>query len=90
MRDKIMDNLEYKIVRKKKLDKELTVKILKNVAAERILVEFSSKDGKMIVQKSFQDNYHYGREEAKVFENAFKSINDLKVHFNNKREKQCH
>ena len=80
-----MGNLEYKIIRKKKLDKELTLKILVNYAAERMLVEFSSKDGKMILQKSFQDNFH-GRAEAKVFEGTIKTIDELKTHLLKKRE----
>jgi hypothetical protein len=76
-----MGNLEYKVVRKKKVDKELSMRVLVNTAADRILIEFSSKDGKMVLQKSFQDNY-YGREEAAAFETRFKSIGELKRHFN--------
>lgn len=75
-----MGNLEYKVVKKKKIDKEMTLRVLVNNAAERILVEFSSKDGKIILQKSFQDNF-YGREQAKAFEGTLKSINELKAHF---------
>lgn len=75
-----MGNLEYKVVRKKKIDKELNLRVLVNNAAERIIVEFSSKDGKIILQKNYQDNY-YGREEAKVFEDSMKSIADLKARF---------
>lgn len=75
-----MSNLEYRVVKKKKLDKELTLRVLFNPAAERILVEFSSKDGKMLLQKSFQDN-HTGREGAKAFEGTLKSIGELKAHF---------
>lgn len=79
-----MASLENKILRKKKLDKELTVKVLRNEASERIFVEFTSKDGKMILHRSFQDTY-YGREEAKIFENSFKSIDEFKAYF--KKEK---
>lgn len=75
-----MGNLEYKVVRKKKLDKDASVRVLINHAAERILVEFSSKDGKIVLQKSFQDT-HYGREEAKTFEDSLKSMDDLRSHF---------
>jgi hypothetical protein len=71
-----MGNLEYKVIRKKKLDKELLLRVLVNKAAERMLVEFSSKDGKLFLQKSFQDNY-YGRQEANTFEESLKTINDL-------------
>jgi hypothetical protein len=76
----MMSNLEYREVKNKKVDKELTLRVLVNIAAERILVEFSSKDGKMVLQKSFQDNFH-GREDAKKFEKHFKSIKELKKHF---------
>jgi len=78
-----MSGLDNKIIRKKKLDKELTLKVLKHEAAERIFVEFSSKDGKIILQKSFQDNFH-GNKEAKAFENSLKSIDDLKEYFRRK------
>lgn len=79
-----MSGLENKVIRKKKLDKELTIRVLRNEAAERIFVEFSSKDGKLVLQKSFQDN-HYGRKEVKVFEESLKSIDDLKEYFRCKR-----
>jgi len=75
--------LETKVLKKKKLDKELNLKISKNEASERIFIEFSSKDGKLIVQKSFQDTY-YGRKAADGFENQFQTIDDLKAYFANK------
>lgn len=75
-----MVSLEYKLVKQKKLGKELLLKVLVNESAERIHVEFSSKDGKMILQKSFQNNFN-GKNEAKKFEKAFKNIKELKKHF---------
>lgn len=75
-----MSSLENKIIKKKKLDKELTLRVIRNEAAERIFVEFSSKDGKIVLQKSFQNN-HYGLKEAKVFEESLKTIDDLKSYF---------
>lgn len=78
-----MSGLDNKVVRKKKLDKELTLKVLKHEAAERIFVEFSSRDGKLILQKSFQDNFR-GNKEAVEFENSLKSIDDLKEYFRRK------
>lgn len=72
-----LPNLEYKLLKKKKLDKELTLKVIKHEASERIFVEFSSKDGKMVLHKSFQDTY-LGREEASAFEESIKSIDELK------------
>ncbi len=76
----MMSTLEIKTIRKQKLDKDLTVKVTKQNAAERIFVEFSSKDGKLVLQRSFQDTYA-GRKSAEEFENTFKSIDDLKKHF---------
>ena len=75
-----MSLLDTKVLRKKKLDKDLTVKVSRNEASERIFVEFSSKDGRLVVQKSFQDTYT-GRLEAKEFEGTYKSIEDFKQHF---------
>lgn len=74
-------SIETKVIKEKKLDKErLFLKVSKNEAAERIFVEFSSSDGKIVLQRSFQDTY-YGREEAKAFEKKFKSLDSLRSHF---------
>lgn len=81
-----MSGLDNKVIRKKKLDKELTLKVLHNEAAERIFVEFSSKDGKLVLQKSFQDNF-YGTRDAKAFEVSLKSIDDLREYFRRKDER---
>jgi hypothetical protein len=75
-----MASLEIKTIKKKKLDKELNLKITKQAASERIFVEFFSKDGTMVLQKSFQDTY-YGRLDAKKFEESIETIDDLKNHF---------
>lgn len=75
-----MASLDIKVLRKKKLDKELNLKVYKNEASERIFVEFSSKDGKLVLQKNFQDTY-YGRKDAEEFEEKFKSIEELKTYF---------
>jgi hypothetical protein len=79
-----MSTLEIKVLRKKKLDKELSLKVTKNEASERIFVEFSSKDGKMVLQRSFQDTYH-GRLDADSFGESIKSIDELSAHFKAKR-----
>lgn len=76
-----MANLDTKVVTKKKIDKELSLRVLKNDAAERIYVEFSSKDGKLVLQKSFQDTF-YGKRDAQLFQDSLKSIDDLKNYFN--------
>lgn len=75
-----MSLLDTKVLKKKKLDKDLNLKVTRNEGSERIFVEFSSKDGKLVLQKSFQDTY-MGRTDAKMFEEAFKSLDDLKKYF---------
>ena len=75
-----MGLLDVKVLKKKKLDKDLNLKVSKNDASERIFVEFSSKDGKLVVHKSFQDTY-LGRMEATKFEETYKTIEELKAHF---------
>lgn len=75
-----MSLLDLKVLKKKKLDKDLNLKVSKNDSSERIFVEFSSKDGKLVLQKSFQDTY-LGRQAAEKFEETFKTIEELKSHF---------
>lgn len=69
-------SLENKVLRKKKLDKELLLKVCQNDATERIFVEFSTKNGRMILQKSFQNNF-YGRQDAEAFEKSIATIEEF-------------
>ena len=78
-----MSQLDVKVLKKKKLDKDLSLKVTKNDATERIFVEFSSKDGKLVIQRSFQDTY-YGRLEADKFEESMKTIEDFQSYFASK------
>ncbi len=78
-----MSQLDIKVLKKKKLDKDLSLKVTKNDATERIFVEFSSKDGKLVIQRSFQDTY-YGRLEADKFEESMKTIEDFQSYFASK------
>jgi len=75
--------LENKVVKKKKIDKDLNLKITRNDASERLFVEFSSRDNKLIMQKSFQNNYH-GRLLAEAFENSFQSFEQFQQYFDKK------
>lgn len=75
-----MSNLEYRVLKNKKVDKELTMRVLKNPALSRIAVEFSSTACRMSVQKTFQDTYE-GRVEAAEFEKTIKNTEDLKRYF---------
>jgi hypothetical protein len=69
-----------KILKNKKLDKELTLKMSQNLMSGRIFVEFASENGRMVLQKSFQNTYD-GNKEAHEFSKKFKSIKDLKKYF---------
>lgn len=75
-----MSFLEHKLIKKKKLDKELNLQVLLTYSSERFIVEFFSKDRRMVLQKTFQNNFQ-GKEEMKKFENSFKSMKDLKKYF---------
>lgn len=83
-----MANFETKILKKKKIDKELTLKVTQNGMSGRIFVDFSSEDGKLVLQKSFQNTFE-GSKEAEQFQKKFKSINDLRKYFGlNVKEKK--
>ena len=75
-----MANLETRVVKTKKLDKELTLKVSHNEASARIFVEFSLESSKVLLQKTFQDNF-LGRQDAEDFQGSIKSTNDLKRYF---------
>jgi len=68
---------ENKVTKTKKLGKDAFLQVSANEITRRILVDFSSIDGRIKVQRSFQDNIE-GRKESKKFENAFKSLYDIK------------
>lgn len=72
--------LDNKVLKGKQLEGGLTLKVMKNSSSERIFVEFSSPDGKLVVQRSYQDNLN-GRTQAEKFEGSFKSLDDLKKYF---------
>jgi hypothetical protein len=75
-----MSNFENKILKKKKLDKETSLKISQNEMSGRIFVEFSSENGKLVVQKSFQNTYE-GNKEAQAFSKTIKNMDGLRKHF---------
>lgn len=75
-----MTNFENKVLKKKKLDKECSLKVTQNEMSGRIFVEFSSLNGKLVLQKSFQDNYD-GTKEAEKFQKSIRSIKDLRKYF---------
>jgi hypothetical protein len=71
---------DNKVIKKKKVDKELTLKVTKNEMSERIFVEFRTDDGKIVLQKSFQDNYS-GAAAAEEFSKSIKNLKDLRNYF---------
>jgi hypothetical protein len=71
---------DNKVLKKKKIDKDLTLKITKNEMSDRIFVEFRSDDSKMVLQKSFQDNF-LGNQAAEDFQKSIKSTKDLRKYF---------
>lgn len=70
-------SFESKVLKEKKLDKDTKVKISKNEPRGRIFVEFSTADGRFVVQKNFADTIE-GREQMKEFQNSIKNGKDLK------------
>lgn len=73
-------NIENKQIRKKKLDKDTTLKVYLNESGQRIFVEFSTEDKKLFLQKSFQDTFE-GRKESEAFQESIKSTKELKNYF---------
>jgi hypothetical protein len=71
---------QNRIVKTKKLGKDALLQVSVNDISKRIFVDFSSSDGKIKIQKTFQDNFE-GKREAKEFEKRFKSLKDLRKYF---------
>ena len=66
-----------KVLKKKKLDSEASLRVTQNENSGRIFVDFYSEDGRLKVQKSFQDTLA-GRTDAEKFQKKIKSIKDLR------------
>lgn len=71
---------QNKVIKTKKLGKEVILQVSENVHSNRILVDFYTTDGRLKVQKTFQNNFE-GKKEAKEFQKRFRSLNDLKKYF---------
>jgi hypothetical protein len=71
---------ENKVVKTKKLGKSVILQVSENEHSNRILVDFSTTDGKLKVQKTFQNNFE-GKKEAREFQKRFKTLSDLKKYF---------
>lgn len=68
---------DNKVLKKKKLDSETSLRVTQNEMSGRIFVDFYSEDGRLKVQKSFQDTLQ-GRTDAEKFQKKIKSIKDLR------------
>jgi hypothetical protein len=68
---------QNRVVKTKKLGKDAQLQVSINEVAKRIFVDFSSTDGRLKIQKSFQDNF-LGKKEAKEFEKKFKNLDEIK------------
>jgi hypothetical protein len=75
-----MSNFENKVLKKKKLDKELNLIVTQNDMSKIIFVDFVSENGRMKLQKSFQNTYD-GKKASQKFQKSIKSIVDLKKYF---------
>jgi len=68
---------QNRVVKTKKLGKDALMQVSINEIAKRIFVDFSSVDGRIKIQKSFQDTFE-GKKLAKEFEKRFKNLNEIK------------
>ena len=66
-----------KVVKTKKLGKNVVLQVSENEFSNRIMVDFFTTDGKLKVQKTFQNNFE-GKKEAREFQKKFKNLADLK------------
>lgn len=82
-----LPSIGNKVLKNKKLDGNATLKITQNEMSGRIFVEFSSEDGKLVVQKSFQGTVE-GKKSADSFSKTIKSIKDLRKYFGIKEPKK--
>ena len=68
--------MEHKVIKQKKIDKDLNLKISEDLYSSRICVEFYSDDKKLVLQRSFQ-NTLLGQQQSTEFSRSIKNIKDL-------------
>jgi hypothetical protein len=76
---------DFKIIKEKKIDKNATLKISKNLMSGRIFVEFASIDPKIVLQKNFQDSRE-GKLKSEEFAKSIRNTDQLREYFGLKRE----
>lgn len=77
-------NSDFKIIKEKKIDKETTLKVSKNLMSGRIFVQFVSVEPKITLQKNFQDNRE-GKLKSEEFAKSITSTEELLQYFGLKR-----
>jgi len=75
-----MGTMDFKLLKKKEIDKGVTLKVTKNIMSNRIFVEFISESPKLTLQKNFQDSL-YGKTESEKFVKSISSLEDLLAYF---------
>ena len=75
-----MGPMDFKLLKKKEIDKGVTLKVTKNIMSNRIFVEFISESPKLTLQKNFQDSL-YGKIESEKFVKSISSLEDLLAYF---------
>jgi hypothetical protein len=71
---------DFKLLKEKKIGKELTLKISQNLMSGRIFVEFNSTNPKLTLQKNFQNTIE-GKYKSEEFSKSIKSLEQFKEYF---------
>jgi hypothetical protein len=77
-------NTDFKLLKEKKLDKETTLKVTKNLMSGRIFVEFASVNNRLTLQKNFQDSLD-GKMKSEEFAKSIKNTEQLRSYFGIKK-----
>lgn len=78
-------NTDFKLIKEKKIDKDTTLKMSRNLMSGRIFVEFISNNPRIVLQKNFQDTLD-GKEQSEQFAKSIKSTKQLREYFGLKVE----
>lgn len=73
-------NGDFKIIKEKKIDNSILLRISKNIMSGRIFVEFKLENPKLLLQKNFQNSAE-GKQKSEEFAKSIKSVNQLMNYF---------
>lgn len=76
---------DFKLLKEKKLDKNTSLKIKKNLMSGRIFVEFISLEPRLTLQKNFEDSLH-GKQESEEFSKSIRNTEQLLKYFGLNKE----